>query len=265
MNPQCRRLFAVGLSALLGTVSVGAPRRQRPIHFSYDHNAIVRADTTQKALALIFTGGDYADGGWHIRGVLKKKNIKAGFFFTGDFYRQPALGPLIRQLSQDGHYLGPHSDRHLLYCAWENRDSTLITCQTFSTDLQANYRIMNEMGIQFPSSFFIPPYEWYNRQQTAWAAAMGVTLFNLTPGIGTQADYTTPDMSNYRSSHYLFQRLINYEEENPLGLRGAILLMHIGCHPARTDKFYQLLEPIVDGLQNRGYRFVRIDSLLTLP
>jgi peptidoglycan/xylan/chitin deacetylase (PgdA/CDA1 family) len=56
---------------------------------------------------LVFTGGDYADGGPHIRCVLRKRGVKASFFFTGDFYRDPqririrahrwiaALGPAV--------------------------------------------------------------------------------------------------------------------------------------------------------------------------
>lgn len=263
MNAIRLKLSLCGFLLLTAAVSFGAPLHPPFNRFSYDHDAIVRADTTHKSLALIFTGGDYADGGRHIRKVLQKKNIKAGFFFTGDFYRRPDARELVQQLYQDGHYLGPHSDKHLLYCSWEKRDSTLITREEFVADLSANYQIMEQVGIHFPKLFFIPPFEWYNREQTAWAAALGVTLFNFTPAIGTQADYTTPDMANYRSSQYLFNRLFDYEKKDPHGLNGAIVLIHIGSHPSRTDKFYDLLEPLVDRLQNLDYDFVRIDSLLT--
>ena len=48
------------------------------------------------------------------------KRVKASFFFTGRFYRNPAFKKIVRQLKQGGHYLGPHSNEHLLYCDWNN-------------------------------------------------------------------------------------------------------------------------------------------------
>ncbi|OPZ65125.1 MAG: Polysaccharide deacetylase [bacterium ADurb.Bin478] len=228
-----------------------------------DHGAVVRADTTRKELALIFTGGDYNDGGRHIAAVLQRMQVKAGFFFTGDFYRHPENDSLIRLLQQQGHYLGPHSDRHLLYCPWENRDSSLVSREQFRTDLLANYEAMRALGVRPRQRFFIPPYEWYNLDHVRWAAELDVTLFNYTPGVGTQADYTTPDMRAYRSSAALYQRLFEYEETAAHGLNGALLLIHIGTHPDRTDKFYRLLEPLIRELQHKGYRLVRIDSLLS--
>jgi peptidoglycan/xylan/chitin deacetylase (PgdA/CDA1 family) len=237
----------------------------RRSHFQYDHGAMVRGDTSRNEWSLIFTGGDYHDGGLMICRVLARKRLRAGFFFTGDFYRNPENRELIRRLAQDGHYLGPHSDKHLLYCDWNKRDSSLVSREQFAEDLRRNYHIMTEFGIVFPCRVFIPPYEWYNEQQVVWAAEMGTTLFNFTPGIGTQADYTTPEMPSYKSSAQLDQRLFEFEKKDPAGLRGAIVLMHIGTHPARTDKFYSRLADILDRIEAKGYRAIRIDSLLTRP
>jgi endoglucanase len=228
----------------------------------FDHHAVVRGVVTEKKLALVFTGDEFADGGSQLANLLKAKKIRAGFFFTGRFYRNPAFQTLIKQLQADGHYLGPHSDRHLLYCSWSHRDSSLVSRETFCADLQANYRAMASLGITVADSFFIPPYEWYNREQVDWAASMGITLFNFTPAIGTQADYTIPSMSGYCSSSSLYRRLFDFEAHDAHGLNGAILLMHIGTHPERSDKFYLLLEPILDRLQAKGYALVRIDTLL---
>ena len=92
-----------------------------------DHGAIIRGNTTKKQIALVFTADEFADGGKIILSTLQKQKIKASFFFTGRFYRNPKFQPLIRQAKQQGHYLGPHSDQHLLYCDWAKRDSLLIT------------------------------------------------------------------------------------------------------------------------------------------
>src|SRR5258706_6132736 len=87
-------------------------------NFSYSHGAITRGDSTQKRIALVFTGHEFAEGGSFIANALQKEKIKASFFFTGDFYRNDHFKKMIRELKLNGNYLGPHSDKHLLYCDW---------------------------------------------------------------------------------------------------------------------------------------------------
>jgi peptidoglycan/xylan/chitin deacetylase (PgdA/CDA1 family) len=240
------------------------PQAQDPCRvFACDQGGIVRGDTSSKRLALIFTGGSFADGGEHIRAVLKKKGIRAGFFFTGDFYRTPAFQGLIRGLAADGHYLGPHSDKHLLYCDWNDRGKTLVSRDEFRADLLANYREMERFTIvKDRDRFFIPPFEWYNTEIVGWAREMGVVLFNFSPGTSSNADYTTPSMKEYLSSEEIYNRILGYEKKDPLGLNGFIFLTHIGTDPERTDKVYLKLEDLVTELERRGYSFARIDELL---
>ena len=227
------------------------------------HGAIIRGDTTMQKLALVFTGGNYNDGGRHIARTLQKYKVRAGFFFTGDFYRDTSNFSLINGLIADGHYLGPHSDQHLLYCSWTDRDSLLVTRQEFEMDLAENYQEMEKFGIkQEDARYFIPPYEWYNRKIVQWANDMGLTLFNFTPGTYSNADYTTPEMENYRSSQNIFNSIISYEEKSSCGLNGFILLIHIGSAPERKDKFYLYLDKLISKLKTRGYEFIRIDKLL---
>jgi len=242
--------------------SVPTPGRDEK--FLYDEGGIVRGDVSKKELALIFTGGDFADGGPHIRAVLSEKGVKAGFFFTGDFYRSGEKKDLVRGLVADGHYLGPHSDKHLLYCDWEDRSKTLVTREEFERDILANYAVMAEYGIRKQDApYFIPPYEWYNKEIVAWSEGLGLVLFNFTPGTSSNADYTTPDMPNYLSSDVIYDRILAYEKADPNGLNGFILLIHIGTDPARTDKLYARLGELIDTLRARGYAFVRIDTLLS--
>lgn len=253
----------------LGLLSCGrAPAAgQDPCRiFLCDNDGIVRGDTSVHRMSLVFTGGSFADGGEHIREVLRKEKVKAGFFFTGDFYRTPEFADLIRGLVSDGHYLGAHSDRHLLYCDWNDRQKTLVTREEFRADLLANYREMERFGIgRQEARFFIPPYEWYNRDIAAWCLELGLTLFNFTPGTSSNADYTTPSMPEYKSSREIYDRILAYEAKDPNGLNGFILLIHIGTDPERTDKFYLLLGELIRDLKAKGYALVRIDELLRLP
>lgn len=232
--------------------------------YTISHGGIIRGDSTKKEIALVFTGGDYSDGGWHIRFVLEQKMITASFFFTGDFYRNKENEALVKQLIDDGHYLGPHSDKHLLYCSWENRDSLLVTREEFVRDMLDNYKELQRFEIaKEKARFYIPPYEWYNDTISHWSDEMGLTLINMTPGTISHTDYTIPTMHNYRDSKTIYQNILDYEQNNPNGLNGFFLLIHIGTHPERTDKLYQYLQPLLENLIERRYHFRRIDEMIT--
>ena len=189
--------------------------------------------------------------------------MKASFFFTGRFYRNPQFRPVIQQLKSDGHYLGAHSNEHLLYCDWTKRDSLLVSESVFKTDLLSNYAEMARFGItQNNAPFFLPPYEWYNDTISFWTKEMGLQLINFTPGTLSHADYTTPDAKNYRSSDLIYRSIIDFEKKSTSGLNGFMLLLHIGTDPKRTDKFYQMLPQLIQWLKSKGYHPVRVDELL---
>lgn len=229
------------------------------------HGGIVRGDTTKKELSIVFTGGDYADGGEHILKALKSHDVKGSFFFTGDFYRNPEFKSLIHLIKKANHYLGAHSDKHLLYCDWTKRDSLLVTKHEFLMDFDANYKEMVRFGIKSENAkLFMPPYEWYNDSISHWTKEAGFQIVNFTHGTRTNADYTSPDMTSYQSSAEIWQSIVNYEEKSKLGLNGFIMLIHIGTVPERTDKFYHRLDELIIWLQGKGYQMKRIDELLQL-
>lgn len=214
-------------------------------------------------MALVFTGDEFADGGNYIVQKLAAYNTPASFFFTGRFYRNPAFKGIVQRLKKNKHYLGPHSDNHLLYCDWTNRDSLLVTKAEFQADLERNYAAMKQAGIERNDArLFIPPYEWYNDSIAAWTQQMDLQLVNYTPGTKSTADYTYPGLKNYRSSEEIFRSITGYEKNSVSGLNGFVLLVHIGTDPRRTDKFYRKLPALISYLKKKGYRFKRIDQLL---
>ncbi len=224
---------------------------------NYHHGAINRGFVGKPVIHLVFTGHDYNDGGQIISKTLRRQKIKAHFFFTGDFYRNPENKKLIKRLRMDGHYLGAHSDKHLLYVAWEDRDSLLVSIEQFTTDLEQNYTEMAKFGISKPEApLFMPPYEWYNSVIAQWTTEMDLTLINYTPGTRSPADYTTPDMgTSYVNSQTLYDNILTYESNSDHGLNGFILLIHLGTHADRTDKLYNRLDQLIPELQSRGYEF----------
>ena len=224
-----------------------------------NHGAIVRKNVNKKEIYLIFSADEYGEGATHILNVLSDKNIKASFFLTGNYLRNPANSSVIRRIISDLHFLGPHSDKHLLYMPWENRDSLLVSREAFQADLKSNFIEIKKKGGLLPSSrFFLAPYEWYNSAIASWTANMGVQLINFSPGSGTNADYTTPDMASYLSSDQLMNRLKEFELSEPNGLNGAFILIHLGTDPARKDKFYNKLEDIITLFSSKGYSFNKL-------
>lgn len=224
----------------------------------------MRGDTLKKELALVLTGDEFADGGTLIRETLRKNRVKASFFFTGRFYANPEFRGLINKLTAENHYLGAHSDQHLLYCDWVKRDSLLVSREQFIGDLQMNYQRMQGFGIsKSQAHYFLPPFEWYNAAIVEWTTAEGLQLVNFTHGTRSTADYTFPEMGkSYRTSDEIYSSILDYEKKDPHGLNGFILLVHIGTDPRRSDKFYFKLDRLIRELKGKGYRLVKIDELL---
>lgn len=229
----------------------------------YVNGGIIRTDVSKKRICLVFTAADKADGAETIISTLKKNHIHGGFFFTGEFYEK--FPDIIKRLVADGHYVGSHSYAHLLYAPWSNRDSLLVSHQTFDEDMLKSYALMKKFGINKEDApYFIPPYEYYNATVASWAKELGLQIINFTPGTASNGDYTTPDMKTYFSSKTIMQRIMKYEKEQPYGLNGHFLLIHFGTDDRRTDKFYAHLPQLIKTLQKKGYQFVSVKEALGL-
>ncbi len=221
----------------------------------YDEGGIVRTDPSKKRISLVFTAADMADGADPIISALKKEGIQGSFFFTGEFFER--FPDVVRRLIDEGHYVGSHSDGHLLYSPWENRDSLLVTKEEFIADILKSYERLAEFGItRDKAPYFLPPYEYYNSTVSSWTRQLGLKLVNFTNGTYTNADYTTPDMKNYRSSKFIYDKVMEYERTKENGLNGHIMLIHFGTVDARKDKFYNKLPTLIRQLERKGYEFV---------
>lgn len=259
-SPAPLRLCVIILSSVwLGGLSAQAVQPNGVVRES--EGAIVRGDVGVKKLALVFTGGDFAESTEPILDVLKERKIPAAFFVTGDYARRADFDPLLKRMVREGHYLGPHSDSHPLYCDWKDRRKSLVTREFFVSDLEKNIAALRAVGA-LPAGqqvYFIPPYEWYNREQVAWARDMGVTLINFTPGSGSNRDYAREDNKAFVPSQKIYDDILAYEQKDPHGLNGFLLLLHLGS--GRKDPFHPRLGALCDELVRRGYQFERIDSL----
>jgi endoglucanase len=225
--------------------------------------AVIRGATDTPRIALLFTGHEFAEGGPTILDQLARRRIRASFFLTGAFLDNSAFAGLVRRMVSEGHYLGPHSDGHLLYCPWTGPKVALVTRAEFDADLERNIAKLEAFGVARGAiTHFVPPYEWANEEIAAWSRARGLLLLNPTPGTRAPADYTEDADPRFVSSQRIFDSVLEREKSDPSGLNGFLLLMHVGAGPRRTDKLHARLGELLDALSGRGYRFVRVDALL---
>ncbi|GJM29632.1 MAG: hypothetical protein DHS20C17_22670 [Cyclobacteriaceae bacterium] len=215
------------------------------------YGAVTRSDTLERAVYLCFTGHDYYEGFEHVLTVLKRHNIPASFFLTGDFIRNHRN--LVKEIVADNHFVGAHSDRHLLYCDWSKRDSLLHSTEEIREDILHNLQTLGDLGIS--PNYFMPPYEWYNGKVVEIAHQLNQTVVNFSPGTRSNADYTTPDMPNYITSEDILKSI--YEYENANGMNGFHLLIHPGTSSQRKDKLYRHLDEIVARLKAQRYHFLK--------
>src|SRR3546814_4318246 len=143
--------------------------------------AIVRGDPSTKEIALVFTGDEFGDGLPTVIRMLKAERMHASFFLTGNFYRNADFKTYIAELRYLGHYLGSHSDKHLLYCDWANRDSLLVTRAEFERDLADSYDALAAFGVNKEQAcYFLPPHECYNDKIASWTGDMGLQLVTFS-------------------------------------------------------------------------------------
>jgi peptidoglycan/xylan/chitin deacetylase (PgdA/CDA1 family) len=245
------------------TVRAAAQAALGKLDLEVRDGAIVRGPRGKKQIALVFTGHEYAEGGQTILDELARHKARASFFLTGDFLGRQAFRPLVQRICDEGHYLGPHSGRHLLYCSWEEPKTTLVTREQFDSDIALN---ISEIGRWFQPTdlpgYFVPPYEHSDFHIVEWAGNHFYVTINLTRGTRASADYTGEADRNFVPSQAIFDSIIAREQQDPHGLNGFILLLHLGAGPGRTDKFHARFGELLDRLSAKGYAFVAVDTLI---
>lgn len=224
---------------------------------------IVRGPVDATRLALVFTGHEFAEGADTILDVLARRRVKASFFLTGVFLRSPAHHGIVQRMVREGHYVGAHSDAHLLYAPWTGPKTTLVTREAFASDLERNLDELTRFGVaRGAARFFLPPFEWYTAEIADWTRALGLTLICHTTGTRSTADYTEEGTAQFVPSAAILESIKRRAAEDSHGLKGFMLLLHVGAGPGRRDKFHRRFQELVDWLIGEQYDLVRVDTLL---
>lgn len=216
------------------------------------YGTVIRMDPSRREVYLVFTGDSLFEGTPKILRTLRKYGIRASWFLTGTCVRMHPKA--VAQILKDGHYVGPHSNCHLLYADWTPERKSLVTPEQINEDLDGNFAEFRRAGIDVGAiRAMIPPYEHYNAESNGVLYQRGLQPVNLTPGTMTNADYTIPEMKSYRTADEILRHFWKFEAEN--GLNGALVLLHPGTQPSRKDKLYDRLGEMIEKLQAKGYTF----------
>ncbi|WP_309117012.1 polysaccharide deacetylase family protein [Saccharothrix sp.] len=198
-----------------------------------------RVRTSEKVVALTFDDGPHPAGTRHLLDSLARKDIRATFYLTGrELSEHPELG---RAIATAGHEIGNHSYHHERMVFVTPRFVAEEVERTDERIRDTGYR--GEITFRPPNGkklFALPQYLHEHHRKTV--------MWDVEPDSSAEAAK--------RGTDEIVRATL--AEVRP----GSIVLLH-GMYPGR-DRTRAAVEPIVDGLRERGYRFVTVSELLTL-
>lgn len=237
-RPALRWLTIIGVILLFVFAALaGLWNLSRSRDFQIAGRIVPRIETTEKIVALTFDDGPTPEYTQGVLRLLKEKGVTATFFLMGaDVDRRPDLA---RAIAADGHELGNHTYTH--------SDMTLAGPDQSAAEVERTDAAIRKAGytgeIHFRPPFgkkllFLPLYLADHKRITV--------TWDVEPesfeDIAADAERIT--------AHVL-------EKTRP----GSIIILHVMYKSRDTSR--QALPAVIDGLHERGYRFVTVSELLT--
>jgi peptidoglycan/xylan/chitin deacetylase (PgdA/CDA1 family) len=207
--------------------------------FQFFGGIVPRVNTDQKVVALTLDDAPspFSD---EVLGILAEKNVKATFYVIGkNLEEYPQEG---KNIVEAGHELGNHSYSH--------RRILLKSFSFVEAEIQKTNQLIRNAGYRGEITFR-PPYgkklfilPWYlyrhNIKTITWDVQPDSYALDLEEG------------------DEKIQFLVNNTLQNTKP--GSIILLHPFCNSCVSAR--KALGQIIDGLREKGYRFVVISELL---
>lgn len=204
------------------------------IQTAFHHNLITHADTKKKLVALTFDDGPDPRFTPEVLDILKQYKVPATFFVVGQSCEK--YPEIIKRQVAEGHEIENHTYTHPDL----RKDNALRTEEEIFRNQEVLMRLTNKQP-----HYFRPPKRLFTNKTVEIANVNGYQVVLWTVCVEHHASKTVNDMAN---------RVI--KKARP----GAIILAHDG----RLDRSrtVEALPLVIQGYQNQGYRFVRLDELL---
>ena len=235
----------------------------------YEPGALVnisRGRRDVKELSLTFDGGG-ANHAREILGVLRDKGIETTLFLTGRFIKKNP--EIVMQMLADGHEIGNHTMNHPHLTDFNrtraHRTLERVTKEYLLDEILTTARLYRELTGQEMAPFWRAPYGEINKEITQWAYNAGFLHVGWTADYKNKKSLDTldwvkdKDSKNYYTAEEIRNRILDFDTMEA-GLKGAIILMHLGTS-RRDEKAVSVLPDIIDDLRERGYNFVKISQM----
>lgn len=227
-----KRAFAILLLIALGGLFTIAQRSLTTPSLTRAPGTYYMVHTQEKVVALTFDDGPDPTDTPDVLDILKAKDVRATFFVLGQAAQ--ANQNLLKRLIKDGHEIGNHSFNH------DYQQRRLVE-EMSKTDQE----VFAATGTH--TYFYRPPGGFLSPSQLDTIKKNGhvVALWSVD-----SKDWCNPGP----------KQIVNNVLKSVFP--GAIILLHDGgYHRVQTVK---ALEPLIDALRNRGYRFATLSELKTL-
>jgi peptidoglycan/xylan/chitin deacetylase (PgdA/CDA1 family) len=225
----------------------------------------------KKLVAITFDGGSYANAAQEILDTLRSRNVKATMFLTGEFMRK--YPDVVRAIVADAHEVGNHLYSHPHLTSWE-QDQTQTTLSSVTPQMIAreldntNTAFRKLTGADLPP-IWRAPYGEQNRQVCLWAQVAGWLHIGWRQGRTWRQNLDSNDWipneesPGYHAPEEVLDKIMSMADEQPGGINGGIILMHLGTARKSSDQYvHRFLGTLIDRLTERGYRFVTVGEML---
>lgn len=226
---------------------------------------ISRGNPSRKEIALTFDGGGWANAAPEILKILQGKEISSTFFLTGEFIRR--YPDLVKQIGAEGHEIGNHTydHPHLTSFVHNSRQELLpgVDRGFLWRELKDTEEVFSDLTGEKMVPYWRAPYGEQNATLRKWAQELGYRHISWTSDYGGRMSLDSrdwvadPSLKIYCSAEEVRDRILGYGDE----ASGGIILMHLGTSRDQ-DLVHERLGEIIEGLRERGYRFVKISELL---
>jgi len=200
---------------------------------SYRKIPIYCVERQDKNIAISFDAAWGSDKTQDILNILKENDVTATFFLVGMWVDKNA--DLVKQISDNGHEIGTHSNLHPDLTKMSNTQVNL----ELSTSKTKIENITNK-----PVTLFRAPFGAYNNAVISEAESLNLTTI--------QWDVDSLDWKGISAKQItgnIFKKVKS----------GSIIL----CHN-NSDHIVESLPTIITTLKSRGYKFVSIKDLIYL-
>ena len=193
-------------------------------------------DPSVKEIALTFDDGPHPESAQEILDVLKARNIKATFFLVGSRIKEHP--EIVRRMIEEGHVVGNHTQDHLRLCDLNPRQIA-----NEIEDCEINFE-RAVPGRQM--RLFRPPGMRFNSDVLAAIRRLGYVMVGWDEAakdfISAEHPHADPNLVR--------ERILSQLED------GSIILLH------DIPSTAEVLAPVLDEIERRGYRFVTVTEML---